>query len=55
MEKKDIINEYKRWCSLAVEDRDLVVELESINNDEEKIEDAFYRNLEFGTGGLREK
>ena len=53
MEKLDFINEYKRWCSLAVEDQDLVVELSNIKNNEEKIEDAFYRNLEFGTGGLR--
>ena len=51
---KDLINkEYLRWCSLADEDKDLIVELESIKGDEGKIEDAFYRNLEFGTGGLR--
>ena len=49
----DIKKEYLRWCSLATEDQDLVDELESIVNDENKIEDAFYRNLEFGTGGLR--
>ena len=50
---KDILNEYLRWCSLANEDQDLVNELKSIKVDETKIEDAFYRNLEFGTGGLR--
>ena len=51
---KDLINkEYLRWCSLANEDKDLIIELESIKGDEGKIEDAFYRNLEFGTGGLR--
>ena len=50
---KDILNEYLRWCSLANEDQDLVNELKSIKDDETKIEDAFYRNLEFGTGGLR--
>ena len=49
----DIKKEYLRWCSLAIEDQDLVNELKSIANDESKIEDAFYRNLEFGTGGLR--
>ena len=49
----DIKKEYLRWCSLATEDQDLVNELKSIANDESKIEDAFYRNLEFGTGGLR--
>ena len=48
-----IINEYKRWCLKVTEDTDLIEELKNINNQEDKIEDAFYRNLEFGTGGLR--
>ena len=48
-----IIDEYKRWCLSAKEDIDLVNELSSIREDESKIEDAFYRDLEFGTGGLR--
>ena len=47
------MDEYKRWCLLAKEDIDLVKELSSIKEDESKIEDAFYRDLEFGTGGLR--
>ena len=49
----DIRKEYERWVKNAVEDPDLVKELKDIANDEKKIEDAFYRNLEFGTGGLR--
>ena len=48
-----IINEYKRWCLKVNEDTDLIEELKNINNDKDKIEDAFYRDLEFGTGGLR--
>ena len=48
-----IMDEYDRWCLLAKEDIDLVNELSSIREDESKIEDAFYRDLEFGTGGLR--
>ena len=48
-----IINEYKRWCLKVVEDTDLIKELKDIENTDEKIEDAFYRDLEFGTGGLR--
>ena len=48
-----MINKYKRWCVKAIDDADLVNELKSIENNEEKIEDAFYRDLEFGTGGLR--
>ena len=47
------MDEYNRWCLLAKEDIDLVNELSSIREDESKIEDAFYRDLEFGTGGLR--
>ena len=50
---KRIKEEYLRWCNSAFEDKDLVKELESIKDDENKIEDAFYRDLEFGTGGLR--
>lgn len=49
----DIRKEYERWVRCATEDPDLVKELKDISNDEQKIEDAFYRNLEFGTGGLR--
>ncbi len=49
----DIKKEYERWVKCATEDPDLVKELKDISNDEKKIEDAFYRNLEFGTGGLR--
>lgn len=44
---------YKIWCTNATEDIDLVTELKEIENDEEAIKDRFYRNLEFGTGGLR--
>ena len=49
----DIRKEYERWVLLAKEDPDLIKELQDIQNDEKRIEDAFYRNLEFGTGGLR--
>ena len=50
---KRIKEEYLRWCNSAFEDKDLVKELDLIKDDENKIEDAFYRDLEFGTGGLR--
>lgn len=42
--------EYKRWLKNAA-DEDIRIELNSM--DETTIEDAFYRDLAFGTGGLR--
>lgn len=45
------IDEYKRWLEKATVDADVAAELRAM--DEVKIEDAFYRNLAFGTGGLR--
>lgn len=44
---------YKLWCEKAVDDPDLQTELKAIENDDEAILDRFYRDLEFGTGGLR--
>lgn len=51
--ERDYLNEYKHWCEKAVEDRDLVSELNEMKEDEARIQDAFYRDLAFGTGGLR--
>ena len=47
----DIKREYKRWLVSAIADDDIVAELKTM--DDKKIEDAFYRDLAFGTGGLR--
>lgn len=44
---------YKLWCEKAVDDPDLQTELKAIEGDDEAILDRFYRDLEFGTGGLR--
>lgn len=44
---------YDLWCKNAVEDADLQTELKAISGDKEAITDRFYRDLEFGTGGLR--
>ncbi len=44
---------YRLWLANATDDADLQEELKSIENDEEAINDRFYRDLEFGTGGLR--
>lgn len=47
----DIQKEYKRWLLNATKDSDLTSELKQMSNMQK--EDAFYRNLSFGTGGLR--
>ena len=47
----NIKKEYERWLANATADADIVAELKTL--DDAKIEDAFYRDLAFGTGGLR--
>lgn len=47
----DVEKLYKLWCEKATEDPDLAEELKDLDRD--GIYDRFYRNLEFGTGGLR--
>ena len=47
----DIKKEYERWLANATADADVAAELKTL--DDAKIEDAFYRDLDFGTGGLR--
>ena len=48
MEIKEI---YKSWLENAGEDQDLIEELKAMNDDE--IYESFYRELKFGTAGLR--
>ena len=50
---KDYMKEYKRWCESAEFDEETKSELISIMGDEKEIEDRFYKELEFGTAGLR--
>ena len=44
---------YQEWLNDAYFDEDTKAELRSIAGDEKEIEDRFYRDLEFGTAGLR--
>lgn len=44
---------YKLWKEKAIKDPDLVKELIELEGNDELISDAFYKNLEFGTAGLR--
>lgn len=48
-----IINEWNRWRNKKLADKDLIEELDIIKGSEKEIFDRFYKNLEFGTGGLR--
>lgn len=47
----NIKTEYENWLKSATADTDIIAELKKMN--EEQIKDAFYRDLNFGTGGLR--
>ena len=49
----DFMKLYNEWLENAVEDADLIAELESIKDNEEEIHERFYKSLTFGTAGLR--
>lgn len=49
----DIKSLYSLWCEKATADSDLIPELKEISGDDDAILDRFYKNLEFGTAGLR--
>ena len=44
---------YKEWLENPFFDKETKEELKKIENDEKEIEDRFYKDLEFGTAGLR--
>lgn len=46
---------YKKWLNNEFFDEKTRAELEAIKSDEKEIEDRFYKDLEFGTAGLRGK
>ncbi len=47
------VDTYKRWLASPVVDENTKLELKSISDSDNEIEERFYRNLEFGTAGLR--
>ena len=47
------IEEYKKWINSNFIDEATKKELKNIEGNEKEIEDRFYKNLEFGTAGLR--
>lgn len=50
---QEILEVYKQWLSDPTIDEETKTELRSLENRPEEIEDRFYRELTFGTGGLR--
>ncbi|MFY9495983.1 MAG: phospho-sugar mutase, partial [Halanaerobiales bacterium] len=46
---------YKEWLMSDYFDAETKEELKKIEDNEEEIDDRFYRELEFGTGGMRGK
>lgn len=49
----DYRKQYDYWCEDEYFDRKTKEELKSIADNEDEIKDRFYKDLEFGTGGLR--
>ena len=49
----DFMKVYEKWCSDTYFDEATRNELAAIKDNEKEIEDRFYKDLEFGTGGLR--
>ena len=47
------LDEYKKWCESPEFDEETKKELLEIKDNEKEIEDRFYKELEFGTAGLR--
>ena len=49
----DYRDRYRLWMESPVIDKATKEELAAIAHDEKELEDRFYKDLEFGTGGLR--
>ena len=49
----DYLEKYEEWCSNAAFDEETKAELLALNGNDNEIKERFYKDLEFGTGGLR--
>ena len=49
----EYLKKYEEWCENPFFDKETKEELIKIKNNEEEIKDRFYKDLEFGTAGLR--
>ena len=52
-QNEEAIQRYNAWLNDPLIDEATKEELRGIAGDEKEITDRFYRDLEFGTGGLR--
>lgn len=50
---ENVKKNYEYWCTSPIFDEATKAELKSLEGNEDEIFDRFYRELEFGTGGLR--
>lgn len=50
---ENVKKNYEYWCTFPIFDDATKSELKSLEGNEDEIFDRFYRELEFGTGGLR--
>ena len=49
----NFMKKYNQWLDSDMVDESTKRELKNIKNDKKELEDRFYKNLSFGTGGLR--
>ena len=49
----EYLEKYNEWCNSEIFDEKTKKELNSIKDNDNEIKDRFYKNLEFGTAGLR--
>jgi phosphoglucomutase len=47
------VNKYEQWLTYEHLDEEMKALLQAKSNDQKWLEDCFYKNLEFGTGGMR--
>ncbi|MCX4303558.1 MAG: phospho-sugar mutase [Clostridia bacterium] len=50
---ENYLEKYQNWLESSIFDESTKAELQSIKENEKEIEDRFYKDLAFGTGGLR--
>jgi phosphoglucomutase len=53
MYEMDYLERYQQWTADKYFDEDTIHELKQLAGNDAEIKDRFFKNLEFGTGGLR--